>query len=59
MMEFSLFVSKIRPTDIKVLAYETLVLTNQGIPYLWVIKEKVLPAVQTRWAMRQASVGSP
>ena len=53
MMEFSLFVSKIRPTDVKVLVYETLVLTNQGIPYLWVIKEKILPAVQVRWAMRQ------
>lgn len=45
MMEFSLFVSKIRPTDVRVLVYETLILTNQGIPYLWVVKDKILPVL--------------
>ena len=45
MMEFSLFVAGIRPTDVKVLIYETLILTNQGIPYLFVIRDKVAPAL--------------
>ncbi|MBN1642328.1 MAG: hypothetical protein JXA09_13920 [Anaerolineae bacterium] len=43
MMEFSLLVTGIRPYKIDVFVYETLILTNQGIPYLYVIRDKILP----------------
>ena len=48
MMELSLFVSGVRPPNVQVLIYETLVLTNQGIPYLCVIRERILPALRKR-----------
>ena len=50
MMEFSLLVSGIRPANLTLLAYETLILTNQGIPYLYVIKTKILPLLSRRTA---------
>jgi hypothetical protein len=48
MMEFSLLVAGIRPPNIALLVYETLVLTNMGIPYFFVIKEKIVPYVYRR-----------
>ena len=50
MMEASLFVAGIRPPSVQVLIYETLILTNQGVPYLFVIRDKVLPALRGREA---------
>jgi hypothetical protein len=55
MMEFSLFVSKVRPTNVKVLIYETLILTNQGIPYVWVIRDKIIPAIRHRLEARKVA----
>ena len=46
MMESALLVSGVRPPSIKVLIYETVILTNQGIPYLYVIRDKILPALR-------------
>jgi len=43
MMEFSLLVAGIRTFSLKLLAYETLILTNMGIPYLAIIRERILP----------------
>ena len=53
MMEFPLLIYKIRPTDAKVLIYETLFLTNQGIPYLYVFWDKIIPLWQKRALARQ------
>ena len=50
MMEFSLLVSGIRTPSLALLVYETLILTNQGIPYLHIIQTRILPA----WAKREA-----
>jgi hypothetical protein len=33
MMESALLLTGIRPSGLQVLAYETLILTNQGVPY--------------------------
>ncbi len=44
MMEVPLLVTNIRPAGVKLLVYETLILFNQGVPYLYVIWDKVLPA---------------
>jgi hypothetical protein len=52
MMEFSLLVSGIRSPSFALLAYETLILTNQGIPYLFIIKERLLPALTRRAAQK-------
>ena len=54
MMEFALLVSGIRSTSFALLAYETLILTNQGIPYLYIIKEKISPALARRAAQKAA-----
>jgi hypothetical protein len=54
MMEFALLVSGIRTPSWTLLAYETLILTNQGIPYLYVIKEKMAPALARRLAQKRA-----
>jgi hypothetical protein len=43
MMEFSLFISGIRPPSIPVLLYDTLILMNQGVPYVLVIWDRILP----------------
>jgi hypothetical protein len=56
MMEFSLLVTGVRPPKVDVLVYETLILTNQGIPYLYVIREKILPwLVRDRVQERRAA----
>ena len=53
-MEFSLLVSGIRSPSLALLAYETLILTNQGIPYLYIIKKKISPAFARRAAQKAA-----
>ncbi|MHA1270537.1 MAG: hypothetical protein ACTSPY_12165 [Candidatus Helarchaeota archaeon] len=42
-MEFPLLISGIRPSGWDLLLYETLILTNQGIPYLFIIWDKIIP----------------
>ena len=59
MMEFALLVSGIRSTSLALLAYETLILTNQGIPYLYIIKHKILPPLTRRTAHRAAVRKTP
>ena len=54
-MEFPLLISGIRPTGVTFLVYETLVLTNQGVPYLYIIKTKILPLLGRRFAARKAA----
>jgi hypothetical protein len=54
MMEFALLVSGIRSSRLALLVYETLILTNQGIPYLYVIKNKILPPLARRATQRAA-----
>jgi hypothetical protein len=59
MMEFSLFVSGIRPRNLQVLVYETLILTNQGVPYVYVIWDRILPALAGRMGLlRRVSAGN-
>jgi hypothetical protein len=44
MMESYLFITQIRPWNgLDLLIYDSLILTNQGIPYLYVIFDKILP----------------
>jgi hypothetical protein len=57
-MEFPLFVSGIRPTGVTFLIYETLILTNLGVPYLYIIETKILPLLSRRLAARKAAVSS-
>jgi hypothetical protein len=42
-MEFPLFITGIRPISLTVLIYETIILTNQGAPYLYIIYDKIIP----------------
>jgi hypothetical protein len=55
MMEFSLLVTGIRPANMRVLVYETLILTNQGVPYVYVIWDRILPALADRIAVCRTS----
>jgi hypothetical protein len=48
MMELPLLVTKIRPASFKLLVFETLILYNQGVPYLYLIWDNILPAVGAR-----------
>ena len=48
MMEFPLVVTGIRPAGVDLIVYETLVLFNQGIPYLYLIYDKLIPALRAR-----------
>jgi hypothetical protein len=48
MMELPLLVTKIRPTSFKLLVFETVILFNQGVPYLYVYWDKVLPWIKTK-----------
>jgi hypothetical protein len=54
MMEFSLLVAGIRSFNLKLLAYETVILTNMGIPYLYVIRDRILPLLSGKAAARKA-----
>jgi len=47
----ALLLADIQPSGLQVLAYETLILTNQGVPYLYVIWEKIVPALSRRIAL--------
>jgi len=42
-MEFPLLISGIRPTGILFLMYNTILMFNQGAPYLYIAYDKVLP----------------
>jgi hypothetical protein len=55
MMEFSLLVSGIRTFNLKLLAYETLILTNMGIPYLYIIRDRILPVMSGKTTARKAA----
>jgi hypothetical protein len=55
MMESALLIAQIRPSGLQVLAYETLILTNQGVPYVYVIWDKILPALRKRIAAQSAA----
>ncbi|MBN2291494.1 MAG: hypothetical protein JXM70_03655 [Pirellulales bacterium] len=48
MMEIPLNVFNIRPTGIDVLVYETLFLFNMGVPYLFIVFDKIIPVVRRR-----------
>ena len=54
-MEFSLLVSGVRPFNIPLLIYETIVLTNMGIPYVFIFKERILPLFGRRAAAEGAT----
>ena len=47
-MEFPLWLSNIRPSGVDLLIYEIIILTNQGAPYLFIIWDKILPALKLR-----------
>ena len=53
MMEFSLFISGVRPPSIPVLLYDTLILTNQGVPYVFVIWDRILPLLAKKRGMQE------
>jgi hypothetical protein len=55
MMEFALLVSGIRSTNFALLVYETLILTNQGVPYLYVIRDRIVPLWCERVAAQKAA----
>jgi hypothetical protein len=42
-MEFPLLISGIRPTGIFFLIYDTILMFNQGVPYLYIAYDKILP----------------
>jgi hypothetical protein len=47
-MESYLFFTNIRPSGIELLLYDSLILTNQGIPYLFIIFDKILPKLREK-----------
>ncbi len=46
MMESYLLLTQIRPSGFELLLYDSFILTNQGIPYLFVIFDKILPKLR-------------
>jgi hypothetical protein len=54
MMEFSLLVTGVRSFDLKLLVYETLILTNMGIPYLYIIQDRIVPLLSSKATARKA-----
>ena len=46
MMELPLLITGIRPASLDLLVYETLILFNQGVPYLFVVHDKILPRLK-------------
>ncbi|MFX1596313.1 MAG: hypothetical protein ACFFBK_09640 [Promethearchaeota archaeon] len=46
MMESYLLVTRIRPSGFELLIYDSIILTNQGVPYLFVIFDKIIPKVR-------------
>lgn len=47
-MEFPLLISGIRPAGFTFLLYETLILFNQGAPYLYLLLDKILPFISKK-----------
>ncbi|MFW9878007.1 MAG: hypothetical protein ACFFG0_33405, partial [Candidatus Thorarchaeota archaeon] len=48
MMESYLLFTGIRPSGFDLLLYDSLILTNQGIPYLYIIFDKIIPKIKER-----------
>ncbi|MFW9987733.1 MAG: hypothetical protein ACFFC3_03680 [Candidatus Odinarchaeota archaeon] len=46
MMESYLLITRMRPSGFELLLYDSLILTNQGIPYLYVFFDKILPKIK-------------
>ena len=46
MMESYLLFTRIRPSGYELLLYDSLILTNQGVPYLFVIFDKIFPKIK-------------
>ena len=46
MMESYLLITQIRPSGFELLLYDSIILTNQGIPYLFIIFDKIIPKVR-------------
>ncbi|MFX1365609.1 MAG: hypothetical protein ACFFCE_06420 [Promethearchaeota archaeon] len=46
MMESYLLITQMRPSGVELLLYDSLILTNQGVPYLFVFFDKVLPKIK-------------
>ena len=46
MMESYLLFTRIRPSGYDLLLYDSLILTNQGVPYLFVIFDKIIPKIK-------------
>ncbi|MFX1311959.1 MAG: hypothetical protein ACFFHD_05050, partial [Promethearchaeota archaeon] len=46
MMESYLLFTRIRPTGFELLLYDSLILTNQGVPYLFVFFNKIIPKMK-------------
>ena len=51
-MASALLLTGIGPSGWETLLYETLILTNQGVAYLYVMWDKILPALGRRIAVR-------
>jgi len=47
-MEIPLYLFHIRPTGLKFILFESLFLLNQGVPYLFLIWDKLLPKIKLR-----------
>lgn len=56
-MEVPLYLFGIRPTGILFIIFEGLFLLNQGVPYLFLTVDKVIPAVQHK--LHPSAAGSP
>ncbi len=48
MMESYLLFTGIRPSGFDLLLYDSLILTNQGIPYLYIIFDKIIPKIKEK-----------
>ncbi|MBD3198193.1 MAG: hypothetical protein GF317_24295 [Candidatus Lokiarchaeota archaeon] len=48
MMEFPLMIFAIRPSGLDILIYDTLILTNQGVPYAFIIVDKIIPVMKDK-----------
>ena len=53
MMESYLLITNIRPSGFELLLYDSLILTNQGIPYLFVIFDKIIPKIRELFLNRK------
>lgn len=54
-MELPLYLFKIRPTGFLFVIFEGFFLLNQGVPYLFLTVDKVIPALQRRYGTRRTS----